>query len=196
LTAWVVVAPPVTWQDDRVPHPDQPVQPGRGLPAARTDLASRRVFLRGLLGVTGVGVLGAGSLAGCDIFGSDSAPPTEATPPALSGFLNATVALGDQYDAALATVDSLPATVGQIRDAHRAHAKALAKAIGVATPSAKASPTGGAPATRDEALAALVAAEKTGHDQAETECLKSPPRFAALLGSIAAARATHLVGLA
>jgi hypothetical protein len=190
LTAWVVVAPPVTWQDDRVPRPDQPVHS-----AARTDLASRRAFLRGLLGVTGVGVLGAGSLAGCDIFGGDSTPPSDPAPPALAGFLGATVALGDRYDATLAAVDSLPATVGQIRDAHRAHAKALAQAIGVPTPGAKASPTG-VPTSRDAALAALVAAEKTGHEQAVTECLGSTPRFAALLGSIAAARATNLVGLA
>jgi hypothetical protein len=41
-------------------------------------------------------------------------------------------------------------------------------------------------------LAALVTAEKAARDDAVNECLGSPPPFAALLGSIAAARASHL----
>lgn len=157
---------------------------------------SRRAFLRGVLGVAGAGALGVGSLAtvtGCDVFGS-AAAPADQVPPALKGFLESTSALGDRYDATLAAVDSLPATVGQIRDAHRAHARALAQAIGAPTPAPSASP-GRIPIDRDQALAALVTAEKAAHDEAVAECLATSPRFAALLGSIAAARATHQVGL-
>jgi hypothetical protein len=182
------VAASITWQDDRVPHPGQPIA------------TTRRTFLRGLLGATSAGTVAA--LSGCDIFAAtNSPPPAEPVPPELAGFLAATTALGDRYDATLAAVNALPATVGQIRDAHRAHAVALAKAIGAPTPTASpggAGPSGApsAPTDRDQALAALVTAEKAAHDAAVTECLASSPRYAALLGSIAAARQTHLVGLA
>jgi hypothetical protein len=181
------VAASITWQDDRVPHPGQPIA------------TTRRTFLRGLLGVSSAGA--AAALSGCDIFASNSPPPAEAVPPELAGFLAATTALGDRYDATLAAVDALPATVGRIRDAHRAHAVALAKAIGAPTPTASpggAGPSGAAsaPTDRDQALAALVTAEKAAHDAAVTECLASSPRYAALLGSIAAARQTHLMALA
>jgi hypothetical protein len=163
-----------------VPHPDQSI-----------GLASRRVFLRGLIGAAGAGSLA--TLTGCDIFGSKP-PAAEPVPPVLQGFLAATNALGDRYDATLAAVDSLPATVGQIRDAHRAHAKALAQAIGAQTPSPGQSASA-APTDKTQAISALLAAERAAHDQAVKECLDSPARFAPLLASIAAARATHVVGL-
>jgi hypothetical protein len=182
-----------------VPHPDQPIPSAVRTPVGGDSASptSRRAFLRGLLGVAGAGALGAGSLAtltGCDIFGP-SDPPADPVPPALQGFLAATSALGDLYDATLAAVTSLPARVGQIRDVHRAHARALAQAIGAPTPAPSGSP-GRAPIDHDQALAALGAAEKAAHEAAVAECLASTPRFAALLGSIAAARATHLVALA
>jgi hypothetical protein len=180
-----------------VPHPDQPIPSAVRTPIRGAAATSRRAFLGGLLGVAGAGALGVGSLAtltGCDIFGPSN-PPTDPVPPALQGFLAATSALGDRYDATLAAVSSLPAKVGQIRDAHRAHARALAQAIGAPTPAPSGSP-GGVPTDQDQALAALVAAEKAAQQEAVTECLASTPRFAALLGSIAAARATHLVALA
>jgi hypothetical protein len=181
-----------------VGHPDQPLPSAMHAPGGnRAASTGRRAFLRGLVGVAGTGALGVGplaSLAGCDIFGSDR-PPVDQVPPELASFLTATVALGDRYDAALAAVDSLPATIGQIRDAHWAHARAIAQAIGAPTPSPSTS-RGDAPTDRDQALAALVTAEKAAHEEAIAECLASSARFAALLGSIAAARATHLVGLA
>jgi hypothetical protein len=162
------------------------------------------VFVRGLAGLAGVGMLrtiGLGSLAtlaGCDVFGAgEQAPDPE--PATLQDLLSATATLGDRYSAALATTDSLPTTVGQIRDAHRAHARALAQAIGAPTPRPSTSVTNGsgkaAPASREATLAALVAAEKDAHADAVAECLASSSRFAGLLGSIAAARATHLVAL-
>jgi hypothetical protein len=183
-----------------VPHPDQPIPSAVRMPVHGDSAAptSRRAFLGGLLGVAGAGALGAGSLAtltGCDIL-RPSNPPADPVPPALQGFLAATSALGDRYDATLTAVSSLPPRVGQIRDAHRAHARALAQAIGALTPAPSGSSSGGAPTDHDQALAALVAAEKAAHQEAVAECMASTPRFAALLGSIAAARATHLVALA
>lgn len=166
---------------------------GRGLDgvpggkAVRPPVASRRAFLRGFAGLAGAGAVT--SLAGCDLFGGGSPPDPE--PHALAGFLAATVALGGLYDATLKAVDALPAAVGAIRDAHREHAKAIAEAIGEPTPQPAASASA-APTDRTAAIAALIAAEKTAGADAISECLAASPRFAALLGSIAAARATHL----
>ena len=162
--------------------------PPPGQPIATT----RRTFLRGLLGVTSAGTVAA--LTGCDIFATDSPPAAEPVPPKLAGFLAATNALGDRYDATLAAVDSLPATVGQIRDTHRAHVGALAQALGQPTPSPSSS-TQAVPTDRDRALSSLISAEKAAREEAVKQCLASPPRFAALLASIAAARATHQVAL-
>lgn len=164
-----------------MPHPDQSI-----------GVASRRAFLRGLLGVVGAGT--AATLTGCDMFGSEPATEQEPTPPALQGFLAATLALGDRYDATLAAVNSLPATVGQIRDAHRAHARSLAEAIGAPAPSPGA-PASDAPTDPAQALSALLVAERAAHEDAVKACLESSSRYAPLLASIAAARATHIVGL-
>jgi hypothetical protein len=170
----------MTWQDGRVPRPE----PARVLAAART---SRRSFLRGLAGVTGVATVG--TLAGCDLFGSDK--PNNAAPDALAPFLTATAALADKYDAALAAAGGLPPTVTQVRDVHRAHVRALADTLRVATP--KPAPSSAKmPTTAVEALAALVSAEKSAHDEAAAACLAGTGRVAPLLGSIAAARASHL----
>jgi hypothetical protein len=67
----------------------------------------------------------------------------------------------------------------------------LAAAVGAPVPAASAG-SGLAPATRAQALAGLAAAETSGRDEAIAACLSSSARLASLLGSIAAARATHL----
>ena len=148
---------------------------------------SRRAFL---LGVAGLAVAGT-ALAGCDVFGGGGGGTETEQPQPLLDFLTATIGLADRYDATITAVPALVATLTPIRDAHRAHVKALAAALGTTTPSA------GAPATRPpsdgpSAMAALVTAEKAGRDDAVAACLASVPRYAPLLGSIAAARATHL----
>jgi hypothetical protein len=151
---------------------------------------SRRAFLRGVAGVVGTAAAGA-VLAGCDPFGGSPSGQNTDQPTALLDFMANTSALADRYDATISAVPSLPGTLGQIRDAHRAHAKALATALGVDAPRS------GAPATRPPtdgpaAMAALAAAEKTARDDAVAACLAAAARYAPLLGSIAAARATHL----
>jgi hypothetical protein len=163
----------VTWQDVQV-HSEAPA-------------TSRRAFLRG---VAGLAVAGA-ALAGCDFFGGGGGTTETGQPQPLLDFLTATIALADRYDATITAVPALVATLTPIRDAHRAHVKALAAALGTNAPSA------GPPATRPpadgpSAMAALVTAEKAGRDDAVAACLASVPRYAPLLGSIAAARATHL----
>jgi hypothetical protein len=163
----------MTWQDVEV-HNDAP--------------ATRRAFLRG---VAGLAVAGA-AVAGCDFFGGGGSGPQIEQPQPLLNFLTATIALADRYDATMTAVPALAATLTPIRDAHRAHVKALAAALGTTAPSSPGGPATRPPTDGPSAMAALVAAEKAGRDDAVATCLASVPRYAPLLGSIAAARATHL----
>jgi hypothetical protein len=142
-------------------------------------------------GLAGAAAAGA-ALAGCDPFGGGggSAAPDDHQS-AMVDFMNATGALADRYDDTISTVPALAGRLTPIRDAHRAHVKALATALGVAAP-ASAPPATRSPADGGAALAAVVAAEKTGRDAAVAACLGAVPRLAPLIGSIAAARATHL----
>jgi hypothetical protein len=152
-------------------------------------LTSRRSFLRGALAVTGIGAAGLGGLAGCDLF--DTGPSTVPPTPELDGLLISTVALGHLFDITITGVPALDGLLTPLRDAHRAHAEAIAASIGRPLPSPV--PLGGTPPTdRKAALAALVAAEKAGQTEALNACLAASTRLAALVGSIAAARASHL----
>jgi len=147
---------------------------------------SRRAFLRAALAVTSVAATT--GLAGCDVLGGTG--PGGVPPHQLDGFLNDTVALRDLYQAAITAVPALEAALAPVRDAHGAHAVALADALGRAMPTGGAAPS--VATIRSEAIAALVAAEKAGREQAAKACLEGPGRLAPLLGSMTAARATHL----
>ncbi len=151
---------------------------------------TRRVFLRTALGLAGAGTLGA--LAGCDILGGGELPPP---PDELAGFIAATVALGDRYDAVIKALPDLAKRLEPIRDAHRAHVTALTDAIGGPAPSntpARQSDPGAAAA----ALAGLAEAERTARDEAIDACMAASARLAPLLGAIAAARASHAEAVA
>jgi len=95
------------------------------------------------------------------------------------------------YDATLAAHPDLTAALSPVRDAHRQHVDALVRAIGSPlTTSAPAVPSVAGPPA--QAVAALAAAERKGRDDAVAACLATVARLAPLLGSIAAARASHL----
>jgi hypothetical protein len=147
--------------------------------------------------------VGAAALGGCSAFDQDEPRPEPPDP--LAPLLADTVALLGRYDAALATQPDLAARLRPVRQAHAAHAAELARLIGATTPGP--SPAGAAPATAATGspgapadargtLAALRAAEVGGRRAAAAACLAAPPERAALLGSIAAARATHAEALA
>jgi hypothetical protein len=139
--------------------------------------------------------LTAAGLGGCDLGRQREDPPP--APDALAPFLAATNELAARYDAAIATVPSLSAHLTPLRDDHRAHVLALSREIGLTdAPSASTAPS--APAATDAAgtLAALAAAEKIAQQEAEKACLAAPSYRAALLGSIAACRASHREALA
>jgi hypothetical protein len=137
---------------------------------------------------TGLATAALGGLAGCDIVGTDPEPTPPPDP--LLPFLTATLVLADRYDAAIAAEPSLSARLTPLRDDHRAHVRALAREIGISPPSGAPSPSGSASAEAST-VQGLLAAEKDAQKDAEKACLEGPSYRAALLGSIAACRASH-----
>lgn len=137
-------------------------------------------------------------LTGCDPFDRDDEPPP---PDALEPLAAEALALEARHRAAAATAPTLAARLTPIADAHRAHADELRRVIGRPAPSGPSTgPTGpasGAPADAPDAvLAELRRAEQQGHANAAKAGATAPADRAALLGSIAAARATHVEALA
>lgn len=167
------------------------------LPAGRCSVAvkvfdvhsaiSRRGVLRGFLAVAGLA--GASSVAGCDLLGGTAGPEEIELSPELTELLAQTVALGDAYEGAITRAPSLAPQLTGPRDAHRAHAEALAVALAQPSPSAGTTEGATDPAV---VLAELIDAETRGLEAARTACLAAPTRLASLLGAIAAARACHL----
>nr|WP_197675823.1 hypothetical protein [Micromonospora auratinigra] len=152
---------------------------------------SRRNLLRAgaLVALGGTAV----PLTGCDLFDRhDPSPP----PDPLEPLAAESAALEARHRAALAASPDLAGRLTPIADAHRAHAEELRRVIGRPAPggSPAASPT---PAGTDPAglLAGLRTAEQQGRENAAKACAAAPAERAALLGSIAAARATHVEAL-
>lgn len=151
-------------------------------------------------GATRRGVLrGAGALALAAIAGTAAVPALAGCTPAasteipgaaeLTDVIKGTAALADTYDAAITAYPALATRLTPLRDAHRAHVAALASMLGQDPPPAATQPAPGT--SQGSALSALAAAEKAGRAAAVAACLAAPARLAPLLGSIAAARASH-----
>jgi hypothetical protein len=156
---------------------------------------TRRRVLRTAAG-TAAGSVGVLALAGCGLFGDDAEPPSAPDPaqPVLDGAL----ALAGAYDRAIAAQPALAGTLAPIVEAHRAHAAELTRMIGgrVRTSAAAPGPSGsaaGGPAAGG--VPALRTAEQREERTAAAVCRSAPANRAALLGSIAAARATHAEAL-
>jgi hypothetical protein len=155
----------------------------------RNVVNDQRYSRRGVLGVaaTVAGAVATAPLAGCGLFESEPERPDP-----LDSLLAATVGLVAQYDAAIAGQPSLAERLTPLRDAHQAHAKALAQLIG--RPASRLSPSAAPTSPAVDAAATLVelsTAEKAGQQQATDACLAAPAGRTALLGSITAARASH-----
>jgi hypothetical protein len=164
---------------------------------------SRRAVLRAGAGAALAAASGFAG-AGCDLLSGDPEPPPGPDP--LLPLLTGTHELIARYDAALAAHPDLAATLTPVRDAHAAHAAELARLVGTpapgpgssaaggsATPGGSAGPHGGsAPADARGTLTALRAAEQGARRAAGDACLAAAADRAALLGTIAAARASHV----
>jgi hypothetical protein len=126
------------------------------------------------------------ALTGCSDGGGDVEIPGAAM---LADVIAATADLVGRYDAVIAAYPALTTRLTPIRDGHRAHLAALTSTLARKPPAAspQQAPEGGQAA----ALSNLAAAEKSGRADAVAACLAAPTRLAPLLGSIAAARASH-----
>lgn len=150
---------------------------------------SRRRVLRAALGCLVASI----PLAGCDT--SKPVRTRRITDP-LNSFYHDTAALLAQYEAIMTAQPVLAARLAPLRDAHREHLRALAREIGpgLDDPSPAVSASGALPVDTSS-VSALRAAEKEASAAARAACLAGPSYRAALLGSIAAARASHAEAL-
>ncbi|ROT33315.1 hypothetical protein [Micromonospora sp. HM5-17] len=133
----------------------------------------------------------AGGLPGCGLFEDEPDPPPAPDPlaPLITGALD----LAARYEAAAAAVPELAERLRPIAEAHRAHAAELARVTGTTLPTATAAPpVVGDAQDRSGVLRGLREAERAGRNTARQACVEAPPERSALVGSIAAARATHL----
>lgn len=142
----------------------------------------RRALLRAVAGAA----VAVPALAACDLFDPDPPPP----PDPLTGFHIQTLALVTLYETA-------EPRFAAIRDAHRAHADAIAKIMYPAPPAASPAAASAGPTAAPAAptTASLRQAEQSAWRQAVEACLAAPAARATLLGEIAAARACHLEAL-
>jgi hypothetical protein len=139
---------------------------------------------RGLLAAAA----GATALAGCGIL--DSGPDGPPPPDPLQPVLDEAVALAAAYDRLAAAQPALARRLGPLAADHRAHGAELARVIGTATPSSPP-PAASPAATIEDLRAAVRAAQRT----ADTACRQASAGRAALAGSIAACRASHVEAL-
>jgi hypothetical protein len=147
----------------------------------------------------GVGVITAP--AGCGLADkNEPAPPPPAADP-LRPALDETLALVATYDRVMLAQPGLAARLAPLAADHRAHVAELARTIGTGAPSAAGPPpSASAPTTAPStapaaALTELRAAELAAQRNADQACRRAPATRAALLGSIAACRATHAEAL-
>jgi hypothetical protein len=144
---------------------------------------------RRVLGMAATG-LGSAALSGCGLFGSKPTTSSAEGDDAVQPLLTEAVALAGAYDKAAAAQPDLAARLKPLADDHRAHAAALAKLVGKAVPAAAPAAVG-----PGDVLAALRTAEQAAQRNAVTACKQAPADRAALIGSIAACRATHAEAL-
>jgi hypothetical protein len=146
---------------------------------------------RRVLGATAGAGLGV-ALSGCGLFGDDPEPAPAPDP--LQPVLDEALALAAGYDQAGVAQPGLRDRLDPLAADHRAHAEALARVIGKPLPSgpAAAASSGPSPAAT---LADLRKAEQAAQKTAVAACRQAPADRAALVGSIAACRATHAEAL-
>ncbi|WP_460847390.1 hypothetical protein [Phytohabitans suffuscus] len=136
-------------------------------------------------------------ISGCGLFGDEQERAQPPAPDPLAPLLAEALSLAGQHEAAITAFPVLADRLAPVAAAHREHATALTKLVRTPEPSGSASPDPSAspsPPGGDAkgTLAALRGAEQKGLKSATQACQAAPAERAALLGSIAAARATHL----
>ncbi|MGC5329473.1 hypothetical protein [Micromonospora sp. DT62] len=135
----------------------------------------------------------AAPLTGCGLLDRDDDPAPGPDP--LTPLLDESLRLAAGHRDAAAAYPALAGLLTPIAEAHRAHAAELARLIGVPLPSASAAGSPAAPGDQTAARAALREDERAAREAATRACAAAPAERAALLASIAAARATHVEAL-
>jgi hypothetical protein len=145
---------------------------------------------RGVLGVA-AGTVIVASTAGCSVLGDDPEPEK---PDALQPVLDESLSLAGALDRAAVAVPGLAGRLSPLAD-HRAHAAELSRVIGKPVPTPGASSA--APATTEPAalLKQLRSAVRAAQRTAAAAARQAPADRAALVGSIAAGRASHAEAL-
>jgi hypothetical protein len=134
-----------------------------------------------------LGAAGAVTLGGCGVFEKDEETPKPPDP--LQPLLDEALALAAAYDRALVTEPGLATRLTPLADDHRAHAAELARVIGASPAPAPSAQNG------QETIQDLRQAEQKAQKTAVAACKNAPANRAALVGSIAACRATHAEAL-
>ncbi|WP_245871347.1 hypothetical protein [Asanoa hainanensis] len=134
-----------------------------------------------------------GAAGGCGLL--DREPDEPPPPDPLLPLADDAVRLAALHRSAAAELPERAAALTAIAEAHEAHARELARIMATPAPSPAASGSAGTPATAEERIESLRVAEKAAYEAAVQACLRTPNHRAALVGSIAAARATHLEAL-
>lgn len=175
--------------------------------AVRTGSAHPRRSFLGATGAVAGALAGAGIagptllLAGCslpDALGSDE-PETRALTDAdtLRAVADESLLLASRLDAAITELPDAAPRLTPLRDAHREHAAAVGRSLGESQqPSvASASPSEASRGGSTAAFKALATAERAAAERAAAACIQVEPHHAPLIGTIAAARASHAEAL-
>jgi hypothetical protein len=133
-----------------------------------------------------------GGAGGCGLLDSKPDTPPPADP--LLPLAGDAVRLAALHRSAAADFPDRAPTLTPIAEAHDAHARELTRVMATPAPAPSASASAAGTAVEDR-IEALRAAEKAAYDLAVKACLATPDHRAALVGSIAAALATHLEAL-
>lgn len=130
-------------------------------------------------------------LTGCGLFDVEPEPTPEPDP--LQPLLDEALVLAAAYERAAVAQPDLGARLAPLAADHRAHARELAQVIGAGPPSA----TPGTSAASDpgQSPAEFREAERAAQRTAALSARTVPAERAALVGSIAACRATHAEAL-
>ncbi|WP_239164217.1 hypothetical protein [Actinoplanes palleronii] len=145
---------------------------------------------RRVLGASGA-LAGLVTLSGCGLFDDDPEPAP--APDALQPLLDEALTLAAAHTRVALAQPALAAKLTPLAEAHRAHAVELARVIGTTLPSGGAAPS--AATTGADTAAALRKSEQAAQKTAAAACRSAPAERAALVGSIAAARASHAEAL-
>jgi hypothetical protein len=133
------------------------------------------------------------SAGGCGLL--DREPDEPPPPDPLLPLAADAVRLAALYRQAATGLPARAAVLSPIAEAHDAHARELARVMATPAPAPSSSAPSAATGAEAEQIEALRAAEKAAYDSAVRACLAAPPHRTPLVGSIAAARATHLEAL-